>query len=276
MSADTDCREDLHRFLFVFQQAEFLCVGWRNHITQLTQRNGLREGERNMVAAYSNKWKNHSTHPTHEKQENWTYYMFSWSSIKMICVEVACVCIQSWSIDQRHCFVYFFLPLCSVGHEVNEKNSSDRWEWKPNEWTENVCLSIFLIFFLSLVWQTSTCLIRLFDSDILLRMVCPQRFTQSLSDLKVEKSSINLDYSQRWSAFFHIEALRYLLILCDERVPICSTILPLLFVNRKSSKKWRRYLILRCSCRMMINVRIIQKTLWFLWTVLLIWKFFDI
>ena len=45
MSADMDCREDLHRFLFVFQQAEFHCVGWNNHITQLAPKNDLRKGE---------------------------------------------------------------------------------------------------------------------------------------------------------------------------------------------------------------------------------------
>ena len=55
VSADMDCREDLHRFLFVFQQAEFLCVGWNNHITQLARRKGLRKGEGDMVAVYSMK-----------------------------------------------------------------------------------------------------------------------------------------------------------------------------------------------------------------------------
>ena len=46
MSTDMDCREDLHRFPFVFQQAEFLCVGCNNnHITQQAPRNGLRKGK---------------------------------------------------------------------------------------------------------------------------------------------------------------------------------------------------------------------------------------
>ena len=46
MSAGMVSTEDRHRFLFVFQQAEFLRVGWNNHITQLVRRNGLREGEK--------------------------------------------------------------------------------------------------------------------------------------------------------------------------------------------------------------------------------------
>ena len=45
MSADMDCRKDLHRYFSVFQQAEFLCVGCNNHITQLAHRNGLRKGK---------------------------------------------------------------------------------------------------------------------------------------------------------------------------------------------------------------------------------------
>ena len=54
MSADVDCREDLQIF-FVFQQAEFLCDEWNNHISQLTRTISLRkeEGERNMVAVYT-------------------------------------------------------------------------------------------------------------------------------------------------------------------------------------------------------------------------------
>ena len=62
--------------------------------------------------------------------------------------------------------------------------------------------------------------------------------------------------SQRRSAFFHIEASRYLLISRDE-----STTMSLSCINRKSSNKWRRNLILRCSCRVMINVWKIQKHL---------------
>ena len=32
-----DCREDLHRFLFVFEQAQCLCDGFNNHIIQLAE-----------------------------------------------------------------------------------------------------------------------------------------------------------------------------------------------------------------------------------------------
>ena len=123
MSAAIDSREDLHKIIFVFQQAEFLCDGWNNHITQVARRNGLRKGKG------EKKWKSNSTHPNHEKKENfevtlcsvdcrWRWYVWKWH-----------VLIYGSSIGQRHRFVFFSLGLCSVGHRVSGENSSGRWKW---------------------------------------------------------------------------------------------------------------------------------------------------
>ena len=101
------------------------------------------KGKRNMVAVYSMKWKSHSNHPTHEKKEKielslcsvdrrWRSYVWKWHAF-----------MYGWLISQRHCLVYFSLPLCLVDHRVNGEHSSGRWEWYPNECTENVRACLF-------------------------------------------------------------------------------------------------------------------------------------
>ena len=52
-------------FFFVFQQAEFLCVRWNNHITQLARRKGLRKGEKEYGCCLLNEMKDplNSSHP---------------------------------------------------------------------------------------------------------------------------------------------------------------------------------------------------------------------
>ena len=83
-------------------------------------------------------------------------------------------------------------------------------------------LETMSLFFLRLVWQTSTCLIELFD-------------------LKVEKSSIDFDYIY----WYHVT-----------KVSQSGWLLLLSCVNRKSSNN--------------------SQTWWFLSTIYLTWKFFDI
>ena len=88
MSADMDCRKDLHRYFSVFQQAEFLCVGCNNHITQLAHRNGLRKGKgKGILTVYSkNNEKTTQLIPPIKKKINRTYFVFTESLMKMICM----------------------------------------------------------------------------------------------------------------------------------------------------------------------------------------------
>ena len=89
-----------------------------------------------------------SSHPW-KKRKNWTYFVFSWSSRWRWYVWELHVFVYSWSIGQRHCFVCFSVPLCSVGHRVNWENSSGRWKWSLvyfldiTAWNNVIILSSF-------------------------------------------------------------------------------------------------------------------------------------